>query len=263
MFAAVPAYFQLCLAAVLGLVLGSFYNVCVYRYVQEMSVVKPARSFCPKCRHTLAWYDNIPLLSWLLLRGKCRYCGESISVQYPLVEAASCIWAALLAWKFGLGVEWAAYMLFGGLFIFGSVVDIELMILPDRVTIGGTVLAVLASLILPEPGFEMALLGAVAGGGLFWVLQQIYRFSRGEEGLGTGDVKLMFGIGALSGAAGLPFTILVAAISALIASIIYIRADESRGVKTRVPFGPFLCFGCMAQILVGNDVLRWYLSFYY
>lgn len=255
--------FSVPFAAVLGLVLGSFYNVCIYRYVQEVPMNKPRRSFCPACRTSLAWFENIPLVSYWVLGGKCRHCGESISRQYFVVELISLVWAVALALKVGITIPWLVYMVFGGLFIVGSFIDFEIYILPDRITLGGTILALAIKALFGWSALKGALLGAAIGGGVFWILQQLYRIARKEEGLGTGDVKLMLCIGALVGPWGLPFSVLSGAIAALVGSLVYMRLPESRGLRTRIPFGPFLCLGAMLQLLMGREVLAWYLTLYY
>lgn len=249
-------------AAVLGLVLGSFATACIHRYIAELPLTRPLRSICPACNDQIAWYDTIPLLSFWVLRGRCRRCSSPISLRYPIVEAFTMAWAVALALKLGISGPWAVYMLFGWLFIVGSFIDFELLILPDRITLGGAGLALGVQALWGWAAFKAALLGALFGGGFFWVLQQLYRILRREEGLGTGDVKLMLCIGALVGVAGLPFTILVAAVTALSASVVYMRLPGSRGVMTRIPFGPFLCLGAMLQVLVGREVFVWYLGLY-
>ncbi|WP_147820824.1 prepilin peptidase [Salidesulfovibrio onnuriiensis] len=254
--------FSVPVAAVLGLVLGSFYTACIHRYVAELSLIRPLRSFCPHCGTSLAWYDNLPLLSYLLLRGRCRHCKRPIGLRYPAVEFLSLAWAVALVLKFGLSLPWLIYMVFGGLFIVGSFIDFELYILPNRITLGGAVLALAVQAFFGWAALKGALVGAMAGGGFFWVLQQGYRIVRREEGLGTGDVKLMLCIGALVGVGGLPMTILAAAVSALAASVVYMRHPDGSGVRTRIPFGPFLCLGAMLHILAGNEVLAWYFSLY-
>jgi len=256
-----PVY-SVSIAAVLGLVAGSFYTVCIHRYVAGISVIRPLRSMCPHCGATLKWYDNIPLLSFLVLRGRCRQCRTAIGVFYPAVESVSMAWAVALALKFGLSFPWLVHMVFGGLFIVGGFIDFKLYILPNRITLGGAALALAVKALFGWAAFQGALLGACAGAGFFWVLQQFYRIVRKEEGLGTGDVKLMLCIGALVGVGGLPFTILTAAFSALAASGVYMGLPGGRGLKTRIPFGPFLCFGAMLHILAGREVLAWYFSLY-
>ena len=252
------------LAALVGLVLGSFYTACVHRYIHEMSLVHPARSLCPGCGHALSWWENVPLLSYALLRGRCRHCGMAISARYPAMELLSGVFAVLLAWRFGPSAQWAVYMAFTGIFLVASFIDLELYILPDRLTIGGTLLALVCAVAFLGEGplwqrVQWTFLGLLAGGGFFWLLQQFYRIVRRVEGVGTGDVKLMCLIGALVGPAGLPLAVTAAAVSALVASVFWLLAPGARGMHTRVPFGPFLCLGALVQVLWGDAFWAWYL----
>lgn len=234
----------------LGLVLGSFYNVCIHRYLTGQSIVLPA-SHCPRCAHGLAWWENIPLLSYLLLWGRCRSCKEPISLRYPLVEAVSGLWALLLALQFGLGWEWLVYMAVGGLLIIMSFIDFAEYILPDIFTLPGAVLAFGGIVFLVGMPWQDSLLGAIIGAGSFWLLQQGYYLIRRVEGLGTGDIKLMLLLGALVGWQGLPMLIFLAAFTALAASLGYMAKNAHQGMQTRIPFGPFLSLGAMLQILYG------------
>lgn len=262
----IPPELFLPFAGILGLVLGSFYTACVHRYLVEQPLWDPPRSACPLCGHTLSWWENIPLVSYfLLLRGKCRGCGKLISPLYPLMEALSCLWAMALAWKFGFSPEWFIYMAFGGAFLVESFIDFQIYILPDIITLPSIGAAVAAhTLLLGGRGWldnlESSLLGLAFGGGAFWVLQMLYRFVRKVEGLGTGDVKLLAGIGALLGPFALPVVVTISAMTALLGSLLYILRPGSDGIHTRVPFGPFLCFGAMVHILFGPQIWTWYLG---
>lgn len=258
--------YPLILAGLLGLVLGSFYNVCVYRWIEEMSLTKPLRSICPKCKAPLVWYDNIPLLGFLMLRGRCRQCSEPISWRYPLLEAVSAAWAVLLAWKYGLGPEFATLIVIGGMFLVASFIDFEVYLLPDVITLPGAAIGFAASVFVLREGIvkDLAMdagLGMVMGAGLFYLLGRGYKLLRGVEGLGLGDVKLMLMIGALVGASGLPLTIILGAVSALLASIFYMIRSGS-GARTPIPFGPFLSFACMVYLLWGVEIWKAYLGLY-
>ncbi|GAB6059943.1 A24 family peptidase [Desulfonatronum parangueonense] len=242
------------LSLTLGLLLGSFYNVCVHRYLTGQSVILPA-SHCPKCRHGLSWWENIPLFSFLLLRGRCRSCGEGISWRYPLVEAVSGLWALLLALQFGFGWAWLVYMAAGGLLIIMSFIDFQEYILPDVFTFPGALLAFGGSFLLADVSWQDSLLGALFGAGAFWLLQKGYYLLRGVEGLGTGDIKLMLMLGALVGWQGLPMMIFLAAFTALAASLGYMAKNAHQGMQTRIPFGPFLSLGAMLQILYGQQLM--------
>ncbi len=235
----------------LGLVLGSFYNVCIHRYLTGQSVVLPA-SHCPRCGHGLAWWENVPLVSYVLLRGRCRGCKKPISPRYPLVEAVSGLWALLLAVQFGLSWEWLVYMVAGGLLIVVSFIDFAEFILPDVFTLPGAAVAFVGMTLLVGMPWQNSLLGAVIGAGFFWFLQQGYYLIRRVEGLGTGDIKLMLMLGALVGWQGLPVMIFLAAFTALAASLGYMAKNAHQGMRTRIPFGPFLSLGAMLQILYGH-----------
>ena len=247
------------LALFLGLVLGSFYNVCIHRYLSQTSIVWPG-SHCPQCGHRLSWWENIPLVSFLVLRGRCRACRTPISWRYPLVEGLSGLWALALAWQFGLGTAWLVYMGFGGLLIVASFIDLDSFILPDRLTLPGGLLALIAAPTLLGLHWSSAAIGAVAGAGTFWILQQGYKLLRGVEGLGTGDIKLMFLLGGLLGWQSLPLVVFLGALSGLGVSVIYLVRDRSQGMQTAIPFGPFLSLGGMLTILFGPSLMQWYLG---
>jgi leader peptidase (prepilin peptidase)/N-methyltransferase len=242
----------------LGLILGSFYNVCVHRYLTGQKVSDPKRSHCPKCGHQLSWWENLPLLSYVMLRGRCHACNEKISVRYPLVEAVSGLWALALAFKYGPSAEWIIYMAFGGALIVASFIDFAEFILPDSVTLGGAPVAFACAALFLDITWLDSLIGAALGAGLFLALQRLYRRVRGDEGMGTGDVKLMLMLGALTGWQSLAFIIFTGSLSALAASLAYLRGGG--GIRTAVPFGPFLALGAMAYILVGEAFMSWYLG---
>ena len=237
-------------AFVLGLMLGSFYNVCIHRYLTGKSIILPA-SHCPECEHKLSWWENIPLISFMILRGKCRSCGQKISLRYPIVELISGLLTLGLALKFGPGVNFFVYLFFFGLLIVASFIDLDSFILPDIITLPGGVLALAASFILPI-SWQDALSGAILGSGFFWVLQKGYKLLKGIDGLGTGDVKLMFMLGALLGWQGLPLMVFIASLTGLMASLYYIKTNKGKGVQTPIPFGPFLGLGTVVYILAGD-----------
>lgn len=243
-------------ALVLGLVLGSFYNVCVHRYLAKESIVWPG-SHCPKCGHALSWWENIPLLSYLLLLGRCRKCNERISLRYPVVELLSGLWAFGLALKFGPSMVWVVYMVVGGILIVASFIDFAAYILPDILTLPGAAIAFAGAYFyirpaLGVPTLSQSVIGALAGAGLFLLLQRVFRKLKGREGLGTGDIKLMLLIGALVGWVPLPIIIIISAVSALVASLFYMLRSKEQALQTIVPFGPFLSLGLMLYILFGH-----------
>lgn len=247
-----PAFFYT-MALILGLCLGSFYNVCVHRYLVGKSVISPG-SHCPACGHVLSWWENIPVLSYLLLGAKCRSCKGKIHWRYPAVELLSGVLALLFAVKFGPTAQWLTYMVFLGIFLVASFIDLDSFILPDVLTYPAAVLALSTPLFLPVDWLE-TLLGGFFGAGIFLLLQQVYLRLRGIDALGTGDIKLMLSLGALVGLSLLPLMILLSALCALMVAVIYLRRPEGQGLRTAVPFGPFLCLGAVLTLLWGEELL--------
>jgi len=255
-YAALPLYL---LVFVFGLIVGSFLNVCIYRLPTGGSVTRPARSACPRCGAAIAAYDNIPVLSYLWLRGRCRHCREPISVQYPVVELASGLFALLTAIKFGGGMTAAVYYIFIAALLTISVIDLQHRIIPDIISLPGIPLAVLAALAIPAMSLKASLIGLLAGGGSLLAVAWLYRLLTGKIGMGGGDIKLMAMIGALLGPPGVIFTIFVA--SALgsvigVALMLYTRSN----LKLAVPFGPFLSVGAVAYVFFGPEAIRWYFN---
>jgi len=245
-------------AAVLGLELGGLATIFIQRWIDEVPILKPGRSRCPSCEARLGWMDTIPVLSYLFLKGRCRYCETRIGPQYLMVEASCFAWSLALAHLYGPSLAWGIYLILGCMLIAGSFIDFETMLLPDRITLGGSAIALAACFVLDQPGWQDGVLGAVTGGGLFWVLHLAYRLLRGGEGLGLGDVKLMIMIGAMVGFSGLPLTILGASATSAVGVFVFLLRPGNEGKKTLIPFGPFLSLGCMIYILYGEQILRWW-----
>lgn len=240
-------------AALLGLVLGSFYNVCIHRYQSEESVVRP-RSKCPKCGTQIAWKDNIPVVSYILLRGRCRHCSEPVSLRYPVVELVSGAWSFIAAVEFGPTWSYVFYMVLGALLIIAAFIDLESFFLPDDFIVPGIILAIFGVIFLVPINPVDALLGAGSGAGFLWLLQVLYRLIRRMEGVGTGDIKLMLIFGLLLGPFLLPIMVIIAALSGLIAAVYFLRRSPEKGLKTWVPFGPFICLGGMVCLLYGKEL---------
>ncbi len=251
--------YEIFASGLIGAVLGSFYACAVFRYIYGKSLTNPPRSTCPQCGHKISWYENIPLLSYLLLRGKCSACHNKISIMYPVIELTSVMWAVLLMIIFGPGPQWLVYMFFGGLMIVASFIDLKTFILPDVITIPGSIAAIPCAALFTPVGWEGALLGAGIGGGLFWSLRLLYRGLKGTEGLGLGDVKIMFMIGALAGPQNLPLVITISAFTGLCAGLTMMVIDKEQKYGSMIPFGPFLAFGSMLSILYAEPFWNWYL----
>ncbi|MCX7796928.1 MAG: prepilin peptidase [bacterium] len=215
---------------ILGLIIGSFLNVCIYRIPEGISVVNP-RSFCPYCRRQLSWLDNIPVVSYLLLRGRCRYCGEKISIQYPLVELLTGIIFLLFYVKFGVSVKFILFVTISSLLIIAFFIDLKYMLLPDVVIIPSIILSAIYGGIY---GFPHNFITAGIFTLIFYLLRVIFK-----GGLGVGDIELIFIFSLMLGLYG---TLLVVIVSSLIGTIygLYLIKKGRAGMKTKIPFGPFL-----------------------
>jgi leader peptidase (prepilin peptidase) / N-methyltransferase len=259
----------LAFCALAGLVLGSFATCAGFRMARDGSVLSPARSFCPACGHTLTWRENIPLLGYLCQGGTCRFCGGRIPARYPLTELLSAAFALAAGLVFGPTPHLLAALCFATLCLVLSLIDLETYLLLDVLTLPGAALAFACSALLPPlwtlgVGWRQALWGALAGGGGFWLIAELYRRLRKIEGLGLGDAKLMLLFGALLGPAAVPVILFAGACLALPAGILAMRKAEAEGAEdglhTRLPFGPFLCAGALGYLLFGPHLLHWWLG---
>jgi leader peptidase (prepilin peptidase) / N-methyltransferase len=246
-------------AGLVGAVVGSFLNVCILRWGADpkQSVVSP-RSRCPRCGRGLVWYENIPVFSWLLLRARCRGCGEPISMQYPLIELATAgIWA-YLAWRYGIALEALRGALFGTILLGIAMTDARDYIIPDEFTWGGLVIGLGFSLAAGGlSGLGSALLGAAVGFGLLWLVGRVGTWAFKEEAMGGGDIKMMAMVGAFVGWPGVLLTIFL---GAFFGSLIFLPLLLA-GHKKLVPFGIFLSLGAATAYLVGPQMVRWYARF--
>ena len=240
------------LAGVLGLVLGSFLNVCTLRWPTDESVVRPP-SRCPGCGSSIRWFDNIPVLSYLVLRGRCRSCGLSISPQYPLVELATgLIWAGAFL-QYGLTFEALRGALFLTLLLGIAITDARFYIIPDQFSLGGAVLGLALS---PLPGglaFLDSLLGALVGFGLLWLVARLGGWLLKKDAMGGGDLKMMAMVGAFL---GIPGVLLTLFLGALLGSVVFGPIAWKTGKL--VPFGIFLAAGAAVTWGWGADLIRWY-----
>ena len=247
---------------VYGIVVGSFLNVCIYRLPLEKSIIRP-RSSCPGCGYHLAWYDNIPLLSWLWLRGRCRGCAQSISITYPLVELASGLLTLQVAYRFGMTWESLLLVLLGYSFVVLTVIDFYHYILPDVITLPGILLGLLVAGVplfgFPLPDMETSFIGALAGGGGLWSFAWIFEKITGKVGMGFGDIKLLAMIGAWLGWQSLPFTIFFAGSAGSVVGITWMLLS-GRGRSEPIPFGPYLVAGAWIYLFHGPQIYAWYFS---
>ena len=261
------------IAFAFGLLIGSFLNVCVHRWPRGLSVVRP-RSFCTSCESQIAWYDNIPVFSYLVLTGKCRHCGARIALRYPALELATALLFALAAYRYGLSlpaIEWAC---FSALILGLMAADLEQRILPDPMTLGGIALGLMFALLVPldstfgmpagaGPGlrslFEAAI-GAVIPSGMLWVVGELYYRIRGREGLGLGDVKMLGMIGTFVGLPGALLTLVLGSVAGAVAGVCYIILLKKDAASYELPLGLFLGLGALTVTFFGPAILGWYLG---
>jgi leader peptidase (prepilin peptidase)/N-methyltransferase len=242
-----------------GAIVGSFLNVCIIRLPKEESIIIPG-SHCPQCNHPIKFYDNIPLISYLLLGGKCRYCKRSISAQYPLVEGTTAISSLLLFLKWGLSLSYFFYFSFVAALIIITVIDLYYQIIPDVISIPGIGVGLLGALIIPHITFFNSLLGILLGGGSLFVVATFYQWLFKREGMGGGDVKLLAMIGAFLGWDAVILTILLSSLIGSITGII-IMVLKGKDFKYAIPFGPFLSLGAVIALFYKNEIISWYLQF--
>ncbi|MGA8030134.1 MAG: prepilin peptidase [Bryobacteraceae bacterium] len=254
-----------CFFAVLGLLVGSFLNVCIYRIPRDLSVVAP-RSFCPECGKPVAWYDNVPLLSYAILRGKCRSCAKAIGFRYPLVELTTAALFAATAIQYGWTLAALKWAVFEAILIVLFWTDLEERILPDELTLGGTVAGVILALFVMVPGVWAdllfpalrpvwrslinAALGAVVLTVPIWLLGVAFARVRKREGLGLGDVKLLMLIGVFLGLERGVAAVLVGTVAGVVIGITYVLLTGKKASSYELPFGSFLCAGAAVVALV-------------
>lgn len=245
--------------ALAGLMIGSFLNVCIYRLPKRESVVWPA-SHCTACNRPLAWFENIPVLSWLVLRGRCRTCGARISAVYPLVELTTGVVFAGAAIIYGLSPLLFVRLAFACALIVLFVIDLQHRILPNVITLPGIAAGFVASVFLP-PGWLSSLIGILAGGGILFAIAEAYYRLRGIEGLGMGDVKMLAMIGAVL---GWPLMLLTLVFASFAGSVVGVGLMVSGrgGMQAALPFGTFLALGALVAAVAGDPILAWYLAFY-
>jgi len=244
-------------ALVFGLVLGSFLNVCIYRVPLKKSIVYPP-SNCPQCKAKIRFYDNIPVISYVLLRGKCRQCKEPISIRYPVVEGITGLLSLALFYKFGVSLQYFLFLAFSASLVVITFIDLQHKIIPDVISLPGILVGLCFS-ILGFTGVQWheSLLGMLAGGGCLFLVGLLFEWITGKEGMGGGDVKLLAMIGAWMGWRGLPYIVLISSLAgALIGGLSLIAARK--GMRTKIPFGPFLSIGALVQFFFGNELIAWY-----
>jgi leader peptidase (prepilin peptidase)/N-methyltransferase len=268
---------------VFGLLWGSFLNVVIHRVPLEESVVNP-RSRCPGCKKLIRWHQNIPVLSWLFLRARCANCGMKISARYPLVELVTATLFTLSAARYPTLLAWPFHFWFLGALVACTFIDIDHWILPDKITLPGILVGLVATMVVPAPNFTDSfiydyangfagaaaayvatnlstwLIGVLVGGGILEVVRVGYEKFAHKEGLGGGDVKFLAMVGAFLGAKG---ALVALILSSFVGSIVGVVLIALRG-KTRgsyIQFGPFLALGALLAFFFGGDLWQWYFRF--
>ena len=250
----------LIIAAIFGALVGSFLNVVILRLPQEgASVVFPA-SHCPKCKTPLYWYENIPIISYLFLGGKCRTCKIHISIQYPLVEATMAALSFFLMARFGLTFSFLGYFLFSAALLIVIVIDLYHQIIPDVISLPGIIIGFLFSFINPDVNWLDSLIGILCGGGILYAIAWGYYLIRKQDGMGGGDIKLLAALGAWLGYQSLLFIIFFSSLTGAIVGIVVLKLQKS-GANTRIPFGPFLSVAALIYLFFGTTI-QYYFGLY-
>jgi leader peptidase (prepilin peptidase)/N-methyltransferase len=255
-----PAPFVWLYAALIGGVVGSFLNVCIYRWPAEQSVITP-RSRCPRCGESIRWYDNVPVLAWLWLRGACRNCGAPISVQYPLVELATALLWTAAAIRFGASVEALHSAAFLTILLGIAMTDAREMVIPDQFSLGGLVVALALAALPGGIGFLDALIGGAVGYVLLWAVKLAAERLLKKPALGVGDIHMIAMIGAFLGLGGTLLTIFLGSLLGLLVGvpISWIRGRLS-ALNTYLPLGVFLAMGAAVAHVWGPRMIDWYMG---
>ena len=248
-------------AFIFGTIIGSFINVVIYRLPRKGSILRPAFSFCPNCGTTIKWYDNIPIVSYFLLKGRCRVCKNPISKRYPFVEFITGIASVLSLWEAGLSIDYLFIFLFLAILIAITFIDLDFKIIPDELNLTGFILGLIYSFFRKDFTPVDAILGATVGAGILWLIAYSYEKFRGIEGLGFGDVKMMAFVGTYVGWFGSLFTIFFGSLIGAVVgiSLAYLNKTEDKG-RFEIPFGPFLALGAFVYIFWGDIIKNWYLG---
>jgi leader peptidase (prepilin peptidase)/N-methyltransferase len=249
---------EIFLVFVLGLIVGSFSNVCIYRIPRNESIVFPG-SHCPNCRTNILPLDNIPLLSYILLKGRCRNCGSKISIQYPVVEFLTGLVYLIIYLTYGLSIQSLVYIILVSALIIIAFIDLQEQIIPDVISLPGIVIGLILSFIVPYISFINSALGALAGGGMILIIAWVGSIIFKKEAMGGGDVKLTAMIGAFL---GWRYTIISLFLGFFLGALTGIVLIMTR-IKKRedaIPFGPFIVLGSIITLLWGEKIIAWYIG---
>ena len=250
---------SLVFAFVFGAVVGSFLNVCIFRLPQEQSIVLPS-SHCLSCKRPIAFYDNIPLISFIVLQGKCRNCKTPLSYQYPLVELLTGVTSLACIIKWGVTFNALSIFIYIAALIVITFIDFEHKIIPDVISLPGILYGLLLSLVLSRITFLDSLLGVLLGGGSLLLVAGVYYLLTKQEGMGLGDVKLLAMMGAFLGWKSILFIIMIGSFTGAVIGIA-VMLIKHKGRRYAIPFGPFLSLGAVCYIFYGKEIIFWYMNF--
>jgi leader peptidase (prepilin peptidase)/N-methyltransferase len=241
---------------IFGACIGSFLNVCIYRIPDSRSIIRP-RSTCPNCKSIIKFYDNIPILSYFWLLGKCRRCDAKISLRYPVIEFLTGLLACACFIQFNLSIEAVVYFCFMAALLVISFIDIDHQIVPDCISLPAIPIGLVSSFILPSIHFSESVIGMFVGGGILYSIAWSYQLITGKEGMGGGDIKLLAMIGAFIGWKGVLVVIFIASATGALAGI-FLMLIARKNLKYAVPFGPFLSLGAIVYVFRGSELIQWY-----
>jgi leader peptidase (prepilin peptidase)/N-methyltransferase len=241
----------------IGACVGSFLNVCIYRIPAHKSIVYPG-STCPICQTPIKFYDNIPILGYLILKGRCRFCGTSIAIRYLIIESLVGLLALCVVLKFGVTFTGLIYFMFIAALIVITFIDIDHQIIPNEISLPGIAAGLVFSFFIPTLTFSNSLIGIIAGGGSLWLVATLYLLLTHREGMGFGDVKLLAMIGAFIGWKGVVVTIFTGSAIGTIVGITTMLIKR-KDMKMAIPFGPFLSIGAIIYLFFGQALINWYL----
>lgn len=247
-------------AFLLGAIVGSFLNVCIYRIPVGRSIVTPPSS-CPRCDHQIRWYQNIPIVSYMFLAGRCAGCHTRISLRYPAVEVLTGLLFAIAFYYFGISVEMLVCWLFLAVLVVITFIDLDHQIIPDVISLPGIVVGFVCSFAVSWLSWVDSLLGILLGGGLLFVIAWFYEVVTKREGMGGGDIKLLGMIGAFLGWKAVFPVIFFASLGGTVIGV-PVLLMEGKDSRFALPFGPFLAIAALVYLFWGADIVHWYLSFY-
>ncbi len=245
---------------IFGSIIGSFLNVVILRLPGEkLSIVYPP-SHCPKCESELRWYENIPIISYISLRGKCGHCKNSISLQYPVVELLMALLAIAVVATFGISITAAGYMLFCASLLAITWIDIHHQIIPDKISLPGIFIGFFFSFVNINVTWQNSLLGLLIGGGVLYAIALLYMILRKQEGMGGGDIKLLAMIGAFLGWQSLLFVIFFSSVTGTVVGL-GAMVKQRKGGATRIPFGPFLALAALIYLFFQTQIIHLFILY--